>query len=526
MYEIEVASTSINNVESVQSVNFITPTITELSFLPQSNAAIIDDANITEDFSPPITCTSTPYNNPKQKNDFAYYQAFQIKIILYTLRNTFQMIQSLEGRRIVDIQHLFKQIQNSRHDRFGCSFLDMEFINEFRRGFSSIFKYKCKMCGIQLNISSEIDQKSESINLLANKSSIRIGYTQLSELCSSAELPFLSSTAYLKHLSNTAIDEMLKAGNEERQLAIESGNIDQDGIPMCTVIADGQRSKRSYKTKLNAFSGATKKYLFVGLRNSYCSVCQRAMTIKEEPPTHKCFLNWKMSSTVAANKTNYSIFIRKFITLNILRFRSDVTKSIDYHKKTDVQQFIMIVIIVLALRRHIFNSIYHRLGQHSNCAGYFCSGSKNEETNLVPEAEKTGIMTEMRKIVYRLTINADSLIENVDNNPCEQFSSIINKHIGAKRINFTQGHNYQTRVEAAVIAYNSKNYIRAVHKKIMTKSPERIRNKTTTRRKKLFDDGHKQTKLKSKFSGPNVDGLAEPLDNCMPIEELEKRNSF
>lgn len=78
-------------------------------------------------------------------------------------------------------------------------------------------------------------------------------------------------------------------------------------------------------------------------------------------------------------------------------------------------------------------------------------------------------MTDMRNIVYRLIKNVDSLIENVDINPCEQFNSIINKHIGAKRINCTQGHNYQTRVEAAVVAYNSKNYIRAVHKKIMTK---------------------------------------------------------
>lgn len=84
---------------------------------------------------------------------------------------------------------------------------------------------------------------------------------------------------------------------------------------------------------------------------------------------------------------------------------------------------IIIVVIVLALRRDIFNSIYHRLGQHSNCAKYFCSGSKNGETNLVPEAERTGIMTDnMRNIVYRLTINADSLIENVDNNPCEKLT--------------------------------------------------------------------------------------------------------
>lgn len=114
------------------------------------------------------------------------------------------------------------------------------------------------------------------------------------------------------------------------------------------------------------------------------------------------------------------------------------------------------------------------MGQHSNCAKYFCSNLKIGEINLVPEAEKTGIMDDIRNILYRLVINADSLLENVDNNPCEQFNAIINKHIGAKRINFTQGHNYKTRVEAAVVAYNSKNYIRAIHKKIISKSPGNV----------------------------------------------------
>lgn len=50
-------------------------------------------------------------------------------------------------------------------------------------------------------------------------------------------------------------------------------------------------------------------------------------------------------------------------------------------------------------------------------------------------------MTEIRNIGYRLVINCDSLIEDVDNNPCEQFNSLINKHIGGKRINVTQSNN-------------------------------------------------------------------------------------
>jgi len=89
-------------------------------------------------------------------------------------------------------------------------------------------------------------------------------------------------------------------------------------------------------------------------------------------------------------------------------------------------------------------------------------------------------MAEIRKIVYRLAANTESLIENTDNNPCEQFNSLINKHIGGKRINFTQGNNYKTRVEAAVVAYNSHNYIRAVQKTIISKSPGKLYSRCST----------------------------------------------
>lgn len=35
----------------------------------------------------------------------------------------------------------------------------------------------------------------------------------------------------------------------------------------------------------------------MGVRNKYCSVCQRARTKKEEPSKHNCFLNWSKPST-------------------------------------------------------------------------------------------------------------------------------------------------------------------------------------------------------------------------------------
>lgn len=64
-----------------------------------------------------------------------------------------------------------------------------------------------------------------------------IGNTQLSEFSASVKILSLSSTAYIKNLSSvsdavqdTAIEEMLKAGNEKCRLAIESSNIDTDGV--------------------------------------------------------------------------------------------------------------------------------------------------------------------------------------------------------------------------------------------------------------------------------------------------------
>jgi len=48
---------------------------------------------------------------------------------------------------------------------------------------------------------------------------------------------------------------MKLAGDEERKLAIQAGSVDNNGIPLITVVADAQWSKSSYKTKYDAFSG-------------------------------------------------------------------------------------------------------------------------------------------------------------------------------------------------------------------------------------------------------------------------------
>lgn len=94
------------------------------------------------------------------------------------------------------------------------------------------------------------------------------------------------------------------------------------------------------------------------------------------------------------------------------------------------------------------------------------------EKNLLLEATNCGLMIDIGSVLRRVIDNSKSLLYDVDNNYCEQFNSIINKHIAGKRINFSQKQSYNTRVEAAVVSFNSGgDFIRLIHKKLTNKSP-------------------------------------------------------
>ncbi|CAH1383596.1 unnamed protein product [Tenebrio molitor] len=72
------------------------------------------------------------------------------------------------------------------------------------------------------------------------------------------------------------------AGKEEARLAIEAGMVNEQGIPIITVLTDSAWSKRSYKTNYNALSGVacitayrTKKILFIGVNSYFCIKCAK-----------------------------------------------------------------------------------------------------------------------------------------------------------------------------------------------------------------------------------------------------------
>lgn len=73
--------------------------------------------------------------------------------------------------------YLFSQIQKIQHDIFECTFRDMEFQNEIRKGYSSVFTFKCKMCGTTSSICTENtnDSKYLGINQAVINGTLAIG---------------------------------------------------------------------------------------------------------------------------------------------------------------------------------------------------------------------------------------------------------------------------------------------------------------------------------------------------------------
>lgn len=181
---------------------------------------------------------------------------------------------SFEGRRIVDMNYIFSQVQilNSKTHTpgLGCSFINVELVNEIKKGFETTWIFKCKMCNLLTTIESEkkdLDYVPINKAVINGTYAIGIGFTQLAEFSACLDIPCMAPTTYIKYsdvlsedIEASAWNVMKQAGIEEKKLALEANDLDIDGIPMCPVIADGQWSKRSYKTKYDAFSGAVRMF--------------------------------------------------------------------------------------------------------------------------------------------------------------------------------------------------------------------------------------------------------------------------
>ncbi|XP_063223711.1 uncharacterized protein LOC134531760 isoform X6 [Bacillus rossius redtenbacheri] len=190
----------------------------------------------------------------------------------------------ISGRRITDIDYFFNRLKVlCNHGPLGCGIQNLVITNEARRGLNSIFSVKCNMCNFQDTLHTE-NPKSDSMDIntaaVTGSVCIGIGHRQLEELTAAMDIPTMSANTYAKYhdkvsdgWEKTAIKEMGIAVQREAQLAVERGDVDEDGFPVLTVIADGQWSKRSYKnSNYSSLSGVaaiigfyTRKVLFISV---------------------------------------------------------------------------------------------------------------------------------------------------------------------------------------------------------------------------------------------------------------------
>ncbi|XP_067203566.1 uncharacterized protein [Linepithema humile] len=221
-----------------------------------------------------------------------------------------------ESRCIVDLSFMWNEIHRVFDDHargIECQFKDWKLVNSRRRGLLTQLFFKCQMCNYEANIWSEPSEPNKlDLNKAAVATTITIGngYAQLEEFCAGINIPCMSEKTYIKYRENVvddfqkiAMESMKMAGELEKQLALER-NETINGIPYITVVADGSWMKRSYGNTYDSLSGVgaiigyrTRKVLFIGIRNKFCTVCDMAERIGHEPHSHKCYKNFDRNAS-------------------------------------------------------------------------------------------------------------------------------------------------------------------------------------------------------------------------------------
>lgn len=230
--------------------------------------------------------------------------------------------KNLFGRRIVNIDSFFKQLKSIDKHNTQCRFSQIEITNEYHRGFNSILKMKCTNCYKQFTIHTceagyekidECEKMDVNYSAILGSITIGIGFSQLAEISAIMDIPFMSHSTYdnIQKIIGTHQEavvgvSMREAVEEEIAEAIKRGNLDENGIPLLTVVADCAWSHRSYGHGYKSLAGVaaicgyySKKVLWIGHRNKFCAICVKYTNKNDPIPEHmfKCNRNYEGPST-------------------------------------------------------------------------------------------------------------------------------------------------------------------------------------------------------------------------------------
>lgn len=170
-------------------------------------------------------------------------------------------LAGINGCRIVDLKHVIQWAFTLEKHRSKCESSKIEFVSENKDGFVSDLEFKCSMCNKFWNYKTSGSNQMNNSFVWATVTSGSY-YTQAAQIMSLMDIPVMSSQKFQKierklgqvwseHLTN----EIGKAGAQEREMAIQKGNVSHDGVPFITVYVDGGWLKRSYGHNLNSPSG-------------------------------------------------------------------------------------------------------------------------------------------------------------------------------------------------------------------------------------------------------------------------------
>ncbi|KAB0790406.1 hypothetical protein PPYR_15226, partial [Photinus pyralis] len=315
----------------------------------------------------------------------------------------------------------------------------------------------------------------------------------------------------------SSIVSMEKAGQEERTLAIENQQVDEDGIPWTCVYLDGGWSKRSYGHNFNAASGVgviigqlSKKVLYMGVRNKFCIICTKAENKGIASTKHVCFKNWEGSSSAmeadiivegfCQSLKQHGLKYKKFIADGDSSVFAKIQENVPYGKevfkiectnhviknygkrlhkmKTDTRSVSLSARKLLkadkikdlqsiaqkaifdnaqgdigSLIEDLGNGPLHTFGQHSHCKDYYCT-KVGEETLEIKAATSSGLLRLVQGALNMVIRKAHSLIDNETNNRAELFMNIVSRFTMGKRLNLTQRSSYNIRADLSSMRYN------------------------------------------------------------------------
>ncbi|KAH9629667.1 hypothetical protein HF086_009003 [Spodoptera exigua] len=106
--------------------------------------------------------------------------------------------QTVTGRRVIDINYLFSQLQEkARHNNlFDCKLGNFQLIRE--KSLISVFKFECNICKQLSFINSEKTESKVNVNIAATTGMVAtgIGYSQFEQLFSAMNIPVFSTNYY------------------------------------------------------------------------------------------------------------------------------------------------------------------------------------------------------------------------------------------------------------------------------------------------------------------------------------------